>query len=79
MQSRGAQSILRAAVERGADRASGLPRARVKFSSSRVAAITLMDSSKLPAALNTQPLQNSSGQFLFLAGYSQIGGGDVLG
>lgn len=70
---------LRKAVERGSERSRGIVRPYVGFSAMRIAEIHIADVSKLPVQEGVDELQNGSGQDIFLLGYSQIGGPDVLG
>lgn len=55
----------------------GVPRRSTNTLASRSADIHLEDTTRLPVAQRTQELQNASGQFYFIVGYSKVGGPDV--
>ena len=70
---------LRRAMERTSDRARGVLPAYVGLAAGRMAEIHIADVSKLPVQEGTINLVNGSGQDVFLNGYSQVGGPDVIG
>lgn len=78
MRSRMAVEALRRGVERAALRAAGQERTATATSSTRRAGMTVGDLSRLPVAADTTVLQTSGGDMVFLAGYSAVGGPDVL-
>lgn len=77
MTERGSRPI-RKAIERASERSRGVLRAYVGLSAMRMAEIHIADVSKLPVEEGFDTLVNESGQDIFLLGYSQIGGPDVL-
>lgn len=79
MTSRQAQDALAQALRRNADRRRGYGPVSRRMSGFRMLEVTVADVSKLPVRYTTDVLQNTSGDFIYLAGYSTIEGGDVLG
>jgi hypothetical protein len=51
----------------------------LSFSSDTAAAIGIAELSKIPLLENTTDLQDASGNFYFLFGYSAIDGPDIMG
>lgn len=78
MRSKEAQEIAYQGVRAGADRARGIPRSLFTFSSGHAAELHLANAMRLPVQMNPDNLQSGT-DFVFMAGYSVIGGGDVLG
>lgn len=70
---------LRRAIGRVSEQSRGVLRPYIGMAAMRMAEIHIADVSKLPVEEGTFALENASGQNLFLAGYSQVGGPDVVG
>lgn len=79
MTSRQAQEALAQALRRNADRRRGYGPVSRRMSGFRMLEVTVADVSKLPVRYTTDVLQNTSGDFVYIAGYSSPDGGDVLG
>lgn len=78
MQSDRAKEIVEQAFSRASARDRGLPRRVIGLSGMRMRDLQLEDSTRLPIVERTQELQNASGQFYFIAGYSKVNGPDVV-
>lgn len=72
-----AGEILSHSVANSANRANGRRRQILMFESSRVAD-QIGDINALPTKPNNIPIQNAAGEFLFIPGYSEVGGGDII-
>lgn len=79
MDSDKARTILAGMVRRAGDRRRGYGPIGRRMSGFRALELTVADITKLPAVYHADTLQNASGEFLYLADYSALGGGDVLG
>lgn len=79
MKTERARAPIRRAVGRASERSRGVLRAYAGMGASRMAEIHIANVSKLPVVEGVDALQNEAGQNIFLLGYSQIGGPDVLG
>lgn len=79
MRSRIAQRIADRATADRSRRVSGQAQGPAQWLASRSAALTIINWSELPDDETDGNLQNADGEFLFLAGYSALDGGDVLG
>lgn len=74
-----ARRILRTGLETGLARASGTRTAGpVRLMGSQLAAVTSVTDSLLTVAPTYGTYQTASGAFVFIAGYSAVGGPDVL-
>lgn len=78
MRSEAARRIVEAALSRGMDRLRGYGSASRRLSGFRAVVLTIPDLLKLPVEYNADQLQDEDGNFYFLAGYSVVGGDDVL-
>jgi len=79
MDSTGAKAILSAALRRASDRRRGYAPGVTRLSGFRTLELAVQDVTKLPATLTLDALQNTNYEFLYMAGFSTLGGGDVLG
>lgn len=79
MKSRMAQALARRDAQEVVDRASGTPTVASPFAATRAMAMLVPNFRELPDDAADHPLQNADGEFLFLVGYSALGGPDVLG
>jgi hypothetical protein len=78
MRNRIAQQRAQDSVQRSVDRVEGQYSGVSLFTSSRSIDIEISDRSKLPVETSDTPLQTEDGDFVFMIGYSQIGGPDVI-
>jgi hypothetical protein len=79
MRNRIAQQKAQDNVQKAVERVSGQFNGVSLFTSSRSIDIEIADRSKLPVETSDTPLQTEDGDFIFMIGYSQVGGGDVIG
>lgn len=79
MKSRMAQALARRDAHEVVGRVVGAPATPAPFAATRVMAMLVANVRELPDDAADHPLQNANGEFLFLVGYSALGGPDVLG
>lgn len=79
IRSRIADRIMRRALQQRIRQASAEPAGPAQWMASRSASQTILSYADLPDDETDGNLQNADGEFLFLAGYSALDGGDVLG
>lgn len=79
MNSQRAKRSLAGSLDRNADRRRGYGPTARRMSGFRTLALAVQDVTKLPVSYTADALQNTSGEFIYLAGYSTLDGGDVLG
>lgn len=79
MDSDRARGIIRRALRRASDRRRGYGSVSRRMSGFRALELNVADVTKLPAVYTADALQTTTGDFVYLADYSTVGGGDVLG
>jgi hypothetical protein len=79
MDSTQARGILQSAIRHAGDQRRGFASRAPRSSGFRSLELAVADPSKLPATLNVEAAQTTTGGFIYLAGFSSFGGGDVLG
>jgi hypothetical protein len=73
----GAKRLVERAQQRSGEVMRGAGRSIIRVAAGRAADQAFADTRRLPCKANTTALQNSSGQFLNIPGYSMPGGPDV--
>jgi len=78
MRNRIAQQRQRDYFERASQTVNGQERTLLLFSSSAEVMQRIGNVGQLPVEENTTALQDEDGNFFFLFGYSEFGGGDII-
>ena len=79
MSNRIVQRVRKDAIEKTVEEAAGFVSVLPSFTSDLAAWLQISDMEKLPVLSGNPELQNPSGDFIFMIGYSQVGGPDVIG
>lgn len=79
MRSTRAREYLGQMVDNRADLSQGLGRSVMRFGAASMSSNLITDMGRMPVVPTGTQLQRTDGKFIFLVGYSAVGGGDVVG